>query len=209
MNRFVVGIAGKSCTGKNEVATILQELGFHTLDLDLESHLILEKNKSIVERMFNITLSYKISPTGEKFLNRDDLAKIVFSDRTKMAQLEKILYPDLNIFVENQILINDKIALNGVKIFESGFYKKCNLIFWVEAPLLKRIKRAKLRDKKPLKYILKRFIAQAKLSYKPWKEVADIYKVNNRSSLSALRKRVVDILNLTYNGETIDEKSNN
>lgn len=208
MKRVVVGIAGKSCVGKNQVAEILKEFGFHTLDLDKESHTILEKNRGVVEKIFGIKLDYKINNSGQQELNRDELAQIVFSSKAKMIQLEKILYPDLNTFVDNQILINNKIVLNGVKIFESGFYKKCDFLIWVSAPLIKRIKRAKKRDGKPTKAILKRFFAQSKLSYKPWKEVADIYRVNNRGSLAALKKRVMEILTLTNNGETTYEKSN-
>ncbi len=57
-----------------------------------------------------------------------------------------------------------KIILNATVLYKPpDLLEKCDAVLFVKAPLLKRLIRAKKRDKMPLKQILRRFYNQKDL----------------------------------------------
>ena len=205
-----IGIAGKSCSGKNLVAALLEEYGFFPIDLDLLGHQALEKEVEKVKKEFKVAIPWieSPSPQGEekKKLDRSELAKVVFKDPQKLAKLEAILYPTIGKKIEELFLQKKKRSLNGAKLLESQWIEKCDLIFWVKAPFFQRVYRGRKRDHLPLLALLRRFWGQKKLSAQPFKKVADIKTVYNWGSEKRLKKQIQRILIDFTAGEKPHEK---
>ena len=85
---MILGIAGKACSGKNAVASLFEEKGYLTVDVDSLGHKALELNKDRV-----ITLFGKIVENSDGSINRKELGSIVFRDKSKLKELELIVHP--------------------------------------------------------------------------------------------------------------------
>lgn len=187
---MVIGITGKSCSGKNIAADILeQEAGFFQIDADLISHQVLEEKKSLVETTFNIHLSYIHGK-----MDRRELAGIVFSSPEELRKLEEILYPEINRKILKLIEEHEKVTINGAKLMESGLHLLCHSVLWIEAPYIIRLKRGKKRDLLSNSQLTRRFYAQKKLSAQPWKKSVDIYRVGNFGRFSTFKNKLLKIL---------------
>ena len=84
---MIIGLTGKSCAGKDEVASILSSFGYYVIDEDKLGHEALRANRDSL-----------ISEFGEGILSdgevdRKKLGSIVFSDPMKLKKLEAISHP--------------------------------------------------------------------------------------------------------------------
>ncbi len=99
----------------------------------------------------------------KRILNREKLAEIVFSNPEKLNQLNAIIHPAVQQHFENWILKHENspyVIYEAAILFESGSYKKCNLIITVTAPQEARIQRIIQRDKTTREQVMKRINAQ-------------------------------------------------
>ena len=103
---MVICVAGPIAAGKNFVCSILEERGFFCLDADQEIHKIIgEKQAEILSRFSQIAASRGINlRAADGSLDRRALGKLLFKDRTLLAEQEKILYPEFVARV--QVLID-------------------------------------------------------------------------------------------------------
>ena len=103
---MIVCVAGPIAAGKNYVCSILAERGFFCLDADQEIHKIIgEKQAEILSRFSQIAASRGINlRAADGSLDRRALGKLLFKDRTLLAEQEKILYPEFVARV--QVLID-------------------------------------------------------------------------------------------------------
>ena len=74
-----VALTGNIASGKSSVQDIISKMGFLVLDREECAHKLLKGN-SDVEQTFGTS-------------DRLELAKIVFSDKSKLKKLEEILHP--------------------------------------------------------------------------------------------------------------------
>lgn len=93
---MVICVAGPIAAGKNFVCSILEERGFFCLDADQEIHKIIgDKQAEILSRFSQIAASRGINlRAADGSLDRRALGKLLFKDRTLLAEQEKILYPE-------------------------------------------------------------------------------------------------------------------
>jgi len=133
---MVIGLTGKSCSGKNEAGNILAQAGLEVWDLDRIAHRGLEENREAVEAVFGPDIS------------RPAIGRIVFRDPEKRRQLEGILYPWLGKKIsawkdENP---DGVLVINGALLHRAGFHLLCDCIIYVDAPFNVRLERALQRD---------------------------------------------------------------
>ena len=133
---MVIGLTGKSCSGKNEAGNILAQAGLEVWDLDRIAHRGLEENREVVEAVFGPDIS------------RPAIGRIVFRDPEKRRQLEGILYPWLGKKIsawkdENP---DGVLVVNGALLHRAGFHLLCDCIIYVDAPFNVRLERALQRD---------------------------------------------------------------
>lgn len=143
---MIIGLVGKSCSGKNCVGGILEKAGILVWDLDVMCHEGLVENADAVRDAFGpeaVTVS-----DGKVSVSRRVIGKVVFADPSKRAALELILYP----WLENKIRQWDAdnpdgvLVINGALLFRAGFHRLCCAVIYVDASYEVRLSRAMERD---------------------------------------------------------------
>ena len=141
---MIIGLTGKSCAGKDEVASILSSFGYYVIDEDKLGHEALRVNRDSL-----------ISEFGEGILSdgevdRKKLGSIVFSDHLKLKKLEAISHPwminetkRLAQEAEKKGLI---VVINAAILARLSLDKISDAIIFVDAPFSIRAKRAELRN---------------------------------------------------------------
>ncbi len=160
---FVVGLTGQSGAGKTTVCKVFSEKGFDIINADLIAHEVMEKGKPCLKEVEECFGSGVITENGE--LDRKALAAIVFTDKTKLKQLNAISYPYIIFEILQKIKEysrngNKYVLLDAPTLFESRADDFCDLIISVTAPEATRISRISKRDDLPAERIKERFSSQ-------------------------------------------------
>ena len=97
----VIGLTGQTGAGKSTVRKLLKAKGAAVIDADSVAHEVADNSLScltdIVEHFSCMVLDEK----GK--LNRRALGRIVFSDRKKLALLNKIMFPYIVSAIKGQV----------------------------------------------------------------------------------------------------------
>lgn len=187
---MVVGIAGKIASGKNAVAETFREKGWKIIDLDIIGHQALEKQKNLLVKSFSESI------LGEdRKIDRLKLSEIVYNNKKAFSKLEEIVHPVMIDIVKTELESETgDVVINAAILFQLGLHRFCDLVIWVKAPFLKRIKWLKERNRLRIMKIFKILLKQKKLSSKPWQNAVDIYYIGNKSSLDALKKETAGLI---------------
>ncbi len=188
---MIIGVTGKYCAGKNEVGRILKNKGMYQIDVDTLGHEVLEKEKEQIICRFGRQV---LTPDG--VVDRRSLGEIVFKDRNALNDLEEILHPGMVKRTEELIREHREGGgvVNAAVLFKMGLHRLCDRVFWVQAPLILRIRRGRKRDGLSYPAIIRRIWTQKALNPNKWKDVVDIYRVDNLGSPSRLEKTVMSLL---------------
>jgi dephospho-CoA kinase len=195
----VIGLTGNYCAGKNHLASLLEQRHIPVLDVDKLGHRAIETEKErLLERFGEDILSQDGS------IDRKRLGIKVFGRQKELEALEEIIHPVANR--ETTAWINSQkensCVINAALLHRSSAFEMLDAVIIVEAPFFVRLLRARKRDRLPWTALLKRFKSQKKFSAKFYKEIADIYRVENsaffsfnkESSEKKLNERVNEIL---------------
>ena len=140
---MIVGLTGKSCSGKDTVALLLDER-FVVIDEDGLGHKALENNAEKIREAFGDD----VISSGN--VDRKKLSRIVFSSPEKLELLNSISHPwmvEETIRLCREIEKKGSIAVINAAILEKmGFVKYCDEILFVLSPYEKRLGRALKRD---------------------------------------------------------------
>jgi dephospho-CoA kinase len=117
---ITAGLSGGIASGKTLVANLFQELGAEIIDADGIARDVVEPGREGLECLVACFGHEILTQQGR--LDRDRLAAIVFSDRTRLAELNSCLHP----------LIADQIHARIRHLRESGF----GGVVIVDVPLL-------------------------------------------------------------------------
>ena len=165
---MIIGLVGKSCSGKNVVGDLLEKKGILVWDLDKMCHDGLVENAEAVAKAFGST-------------SRKEIGKIVFSDPSKRAELEAILYP----YLERKILAwkdsnpGKVLVINGALLYRAGFHRLCDAIIYVDASYEIRLSRAKERDNISDEAFLLREKSQADVDYRDVDYEVPVHVISN------------------------------
>ena len=165
---MIIGLVGKSCSGKNVVGDLLEKKGILVWDLDKMCHDGLEENAEAVVKAFGST-------------SRKEIGKIVFSDPSKRVELEAILYP----YLERKILAwkdsnpGKVLVINGALLYRAGFHRLCDAIIYVDASYEIRLSRAKERDNISDEAFLLREKSQADVDYRDVDYEVPVHVISN------------------------------
>ena len=114
-----IGVTGRLATGKSLVCSFFKEHGAFIVNADEVVHQLLSSNQECIQKVIAL-LGNGVEKNGQ--IDRSHVAQIVFSNPTKLLELEKILHP--------QVFHRIKQTFENLK--KESRYK----IFVVEAPLL-------------------------------------------------------------------------
>lgn len=196
---IVIGITGGLACGKSEAARIIHKFtNAPIIDADKISHDLIKPKtkywKKIVTAFGNRILK------DDNSINRKILAEIVFSSKTKLKKLEKILHPAIKSIIKEQIA---KFARSGEKavvvdaplLIEAGLEHTVDKIIVIHCPKMLQIERFAGKDNDK-KLLAKKIIA----SQMPLKEkirFADI-AIKNDSSKIILKNSLDKFLKQVY-----------
>ena len=123
---YKIGITGSIGTGKTTIANIFALFNIPIFDADKEIKTILRK-REVKEKLKNIwPLIIK-----KDQINKLELKKIIFSNKSEKKKLEELLYPYLAIELDKFELVNYKESLlvyDVPLIYETKTEKKYNMI---------------------------------------------------------------------------------
>ena len=174
---MILCLTGKMAAGKNFISRKLEAEGAVSLDMDKTAHTAISLcTREILAAFSGEAALRKINlQNADGSLNRRALGKIVFSSPELLARQESIVYPKI-IELTNQFIEENHgktVILNATVLFKTPeLLSKCEKILFVTAPLLKRLFRAKKRDKMPVRQILARFKSQKNL-FEEYKKFAN------------------------------------
>ena len=187
---MVIGLTGKSCSGKNYVGRVLEGIGLEVWDTDRMCHDGLNENIRAI-----------VSEFGEGVVqgaevSRPALGTIVFSDPERRKALENILYPWLREKVEEWIKRNPEgiLVLNGALLYRAGLCELCNCVIYVDASYETRLRRAIERDGLDEKAFMLREQSQQDVDFRDVTYPVTLYIVSNNGSNSGeVNRQIFDI----------------
>ena len=151
---MVIGLTGRSCAGKDEVASILSSLGFFIIDEDKLGHEALDANKEKLVSLFGSGI------LTDGSVDRRKLGSIVFGDKEKLEQLEAISHPWM---VNESRRLAEKAEEKGLDVvINAAILKRLGLdgisdeILFIDAPFELRARRAEARNGTKYEDFLKR-----------------------------------------------------
>jgi dephospho-CoA kinase len=140
----IIGLTGPVGSGKNEVAKILWRHGAFVIEADEVAHTLYNAQSPVWHELVKVFGS-KILNRGGK-INRKKLGEIVFSDRRKLKELDRIVHPHLKeaiiqkvekLKVENRKLI----IINAAVLKEISLMDYVDEVWVVMVPKEKRLRR--------------------------------------------------------------------
>ncbi|MBP5363175.1 MAG: dephospho-CoA kinase [Ruminococcus sp.] len=146
---MVVGLTGQTGAGKSTVSQVFADNGFAVINADLIARAVVEKGTKCLDEISDFFGSRILNE--DKSLNRKALAKIVFTDKSKLDSLNTIIYPYITGEILRQIKTHSMngeklILLDAPTLFESRADDFCEFIISVVASPEIRKKRIIERD---------------------------------------------------------------
>ena len=141
---MIIGLTGKSCSGKDYVSHLFGE-EFVVIDEDKLGHVALDNNRE------KLVAAFGDSIITDGRVDRKKLGPMVFSDKEKLEKLNSISHPWMvaeTLSLCREAERKGKIAVINAAILEKmGFVPYCNEVVLVSSPYSERLKRAVMRDK--------------------------------------------------------------
>jgi dephospho-CoA kinase len=160
----LVGVTGGIGSGKSYVCRLLEAQGYPCYYADDRAKALMGTDP--VLRAGLTKLFGEQTYTADGSLDRAYLAKQIFGDAAKLAQMNALVHPavgqDSRRWLKEESVANGKaFALREAAIlFESGAYKDCDLVVTVYAPEATRLARVLERDKTTSEAVLARMAKQ-------------------------------------------------
>ena len=145
-NLFIIGLLGGVSSGKSTIGKMFEQLGAHVIDADQFVHQAL-RSPAVQKKIADLWGEHLVVD-GE--VKRKDLAKIVFSSDNGQAldQLENMVHPIVRRGIKATLekigksAEKKKVVLDVALLWESGLYKVCDIMIFVDTPLSVRKERA-------------------------------------------------------------------
>lgn len=141
-----LGVTGGIGSGKSIVCKVFQELRVPVYYADLRARALTETSLSLKQRIIRLLGSESFNSQG---YNRKYVANVVFSDREKLAGLNAIVHPAVNLDFEQWLIARKQysyIVKEAALLFESGSNKTMDYTIYINAPVELRASRVIKRD---------------------------------------------------------------
>lgn len=188
----IIGLTGGYHTGKTTVARFFRDCGVKTIDLDKLAHKALRPSSPHFKK---IVKAFGKDIVVNNRIDRLRLARKVFGDKRRLAQLNAIIHPSVIKTMKGLIKSFSKkyrfTAIETPLLFEAGLQQHFDYIIVVVADKKKQMERAKKTTSLSSADILRRINSQLPLAKK--KKKAD-FVINNNYSKTQTRTQVRDIM---------------
>ncbi|MCX7695780.1 MAG: dephospho-CoA kinase [Caloramator sp.] len=196
----IIGLTGGIASGKSTVSKYLISKGLDVIDADLISRDIYKVGeiayKMVVQEFGKEILNDDLT------INRKKLGQIVFNNIQKLEKLNRITHPiifeEIKKRIDEILKMNKKICIvDAALLFESDWYKICDIKWLVYVDKKTQIKRLVERDKISEADAIKRIDAQMSLEQKL--KLSD-FIINNSGEIRYTYEQVDILLNIAING---------
>lgn len=198
----LIGLCGRSGSGKSECGRILEEMGIAVIDCDAVYHELLEKSADLLNELTSFFGREILKKDGS--LDRKALSKIVFSDDKLLKKLNEITHKHIlkSVLERAGKAAPDSrgglVVVQAPLLFESGFDKKCDKIVGVIAPEDMSVERLNKRDNITKEQAETRLSKQLDNNF--LKSRCD-YIICNDSDLATLRVNTEEVFEKILEGE--------
>lgn len=163
---YILGLTGGISSGKSTVSNYFLKKGFDVVDADLVAKEVVEPRTPGLARVV-AHFGSKIL-TAEGRLDRKALGEIIFNDKEKREDLNKILHGEIEEVINQRI---DQLKLAGKELiildipllFETGYESKCDEIMTVFVSNETQVERLMKRDNLDQETALTRINSQMSL----------------------------------------------
>lgn len=180
----VVGLTGPIGAGKDEAAKILKRRGAYVIDADSLAHKLYSSQTPLWHELVK-AFGSKILMRGGR-INRKKLGEIVFSDKRKLDQLNRLVHPRLREAIIKETRDDRLTVINAAVLKEIGLLDLVDQVWLVTAPKALRLKRL-IKGGLPEKEAKARIKVQA--SSREYSKIADVV-INNTGTLKQLSGKV-------------------
>ena len=181
-----IGITGGIGSGKSTIANIFKKIGYTTYISDEKATYLINTDTAIKKELI-LTFGKDIYNSENK-INTALISKIVFSQKTALEKMNKIVHPRVLKDFNHYCALSNKniVFLESAILFEIGWEKYFDYTICVTANEELRIRRACMRDNKKADEIKKRIANQLPDSEKIKKSNFTIYNDNNSHVLEQI-----------------------
>ena len=143
---FVLGVTGGIACGKSTVLRRLAVHGFDTIDADQVYRELIVAGSPLLGDLVDHFGPEVLAADGT--LDRTVLGAIVFADREKLADLDRITHPAIVEEIVRRIGVSPSttVAIDAVKLFESGMHRLCNQTWLIECRPETEVRRLMARN---------------------------------------------------------------
>lgn len=142
---YIIGLTGGIASGKTAIGKYLQSLGFGYINYDLLGHKTYEVVGSPIYSLIVNYFGDCILNPETKAINRSELGKIVFSDRSKLDKLNELVWPGIHKLVDEEVEAmkgkHDVIVLESALLIESKQTKRVHQVWTTIIPPEESVKR--------------------------------------------------------------------
>jgi len=132
--KTIIGLTGNIATGKSLVRRMLEHLGAFGIDADSLVRRAMSPGAPAYEPIVANFGKYILDKNGQ--IDRQKLARIVFTDPEALRVLESLTHPIVRQVIG--LLIRrakqDIVVVEAIKLFEGGLADECDLVWVVDAP---------------------------------------------------------------------------
>ena len=184
---MVIGLTGKTCSGKNYICSILNKKGYVIVDADLIAHVGLSAKKDLLVKDFGKEI---INEKGE--VDRTVLGRKVFSDKEKLRKLETILGSYIIEEIQKIIKNNSKeiVIINAPLLQRYKLDKICDKSIFVTSCFFVRYLRARKRDKISFYNFYNRNKNQKDISLRKLKKEMEVKIIHNSFNSNNIYRQI-------------------
>ena len=184
---FMIGVTGNIACGKSAVVEMLAEMGATAIDSDRVYHELIQPGQPLWTALRDHFGPSIVSMDGS--INRRALSQIVFSDPVQLAALDVLTHPAVVQAIQRIIATSNTrvVAVDAVKLVESGMAALCNAVWLVECSPGTQLRRLMARNGFTEDEARRRISAQPDLVAK--RSIANEI-IDNSGSLEETRRQV-------------------
>ena len=185
--KMLIGLTGRTGSGKSSAARIFESLGGFVADCDKVAHDVLLDN-AVKEKLCALFSDDILNRENE--IDRKALGSIVFSDKKKLYELNGVVHKEI---VERCLKLcqesgKDICFMDGSELESSGADRLCDHIVVITSDEKTRLTRIMKRDSIDSKTALKRIQSQTDYS-------KDAIFIDNSADDKALEEKVTALYN--------------
>lgn len=143
---MIIGITGNSGTGKSEISKLLAEkINAKIINADEVVKELSENGNEYYEKIVEL---FGSSILNNNKLNKPQIAKIIYNNKEKREELNKLTYKYVVEEIKKRAKNSDykNLIIDAPLLFESGLNKICNITIGVIANMDNKIQRICKRD---------------------------------------------------------------